>query len=179
MDLLIMEMLLEKIIITLLQPSLQWQYRLSFQKEKESKIVEEENNKAKEEGLHEPVSLHPFIDVNTCIGTGACVAACPEKDIIGIRNGKATVINASQCIGHGACFHACPTEAITLRIGTEKRGVELPHVNRNFETNVPGIFIAGELGGMGLIRNAVEQGRQAVENIASVKGNHTQHMILL
>ena len=70
-----------------------------------------------------------------------------------------------QCIGHGACFHACPTEAISLRIGTEKRGVELPHVNQNFETNVPGIFIAGELGGMGLIKNAVEQGRQAVENI--------------
>ncbi len=103
--------------------------------------------------------------MNTCIGTGACVAACPEKDILGIRKGKATIINASRCIGHGACFHACPTEAISLRIGTEKRGVDLPHVNQNFETNVPGIFIAGELGGMGLIKNAVEQGRQAVENI--------------
>ncbi|MCK7519123.1 MAG: 4Fe-4S dicluster domain-containing protein [Ignavibacteriales bacterium] len=109
--------------------------------------------------------LHPVVDVNRCIQTGACVAACPEHDIIGIRNGKATIINASQCIGHGACFHACPTEAISFRIGTEKSGVELPHVNQNFETNVPGIYIAGELGGMGLIKNAVEQGRQAVENI--------------
>ena len=41
----------------------------------------------------------------------------------------------------------------------------MPHVNQYFETNVPGMFIAGELGGMGLIKNAVEQGRQAVENI--------------
>jgi thioredoxin reductase/Pyruvate/2-oxoacid:ferredoxin oxidoreductase delta subunit len=135
-------------------------------KRRESGIVEEKIRKAKEDGLHEPVSLHPVVDINSCIGTGACVAACPEKDILGIRNGKATIINASKCIGHGACFHACPTEAISLRMGTEKRGVELPHVNQNFETNVPGIFIAGELGGMGLIKNAVEQGRQAVENIS-------------
>jgi thioredoxin reductase/NAD-dependent dihydropyrimidine dehydrogenase PreA subunit len=134
-------------------------------KSKESRIVEEKIKRAKEDGLHEPVSLHPVVDVNSCIQTGACIAACPEHDILGIRNGKATIINASQCIGHGACFHACPTEAISLRIGTEKRGVELPHVSQNFETNVPGIFIAGELGGMGLIKNAVEQGKQAVDNI--------------
>lgn len=140
---------------------------------RESKRVEEKIVKAKLEGLYEPVSLHPVVDEGSCIRTGACIAACPEKDILGIRNGKATTINASRCIGHGACFHACPTQAITLCIGTEKRGVELPHVNQNFETNVPGIFIAGELGGMGLIKNAVEQGKQAVENIIkSLKKNH-------
>ncbi len=135
---------------------------------KESKIVEDKIEKAKQQGLHEPVSLHPVIDVNSCIKTGACIVACPEKDILGIQNGKATTINASHCIGHGACFHACPTQAISLCIGTEKRGVELPHVNHNFETNIPGIFIAGELGGMGLIKNAVEQGKQAVDNIVHV-----------
>ncbi|MDZ4707142.1 MAG: NAD(P)-binding domain-containing protein [Saprospiraceae bacterium] len=122
-------------------------------------------NKAKEEGLHEPVSLHPVINPDTCIQSGACVTACPEEDIIGVKDGVATIINASQCIGHGACFHACPVQAISLVIGTEKRGVELPHVNQNFETNVAGIYIAGELGGMGLIKNSVEQGKQAVENI--------------
>jgi len=121
---------------------------------------------AKEEGLFEPVSLHPRIDVNTCIKSGACVEACPEKDILGIMNGAGTLINASNCVGHGACFHACPVEAISLVIGTEKRGVELPHVNENYESNVEGIYIAGELGGMGLIKNCVEQGQMAVENIA-------------
>ncbi|MBK8371278.1 MAG: NAD(P)-binding domain-containing protein [Saprospiraceae bacterium] len=129
--------------------------------------------KAKEEGAYEPVSLYPYIDEDNCIKSGACVIACPEKEIIGIRNGRATLINASRCIGHGACFHACPVEAIALKIGTEKRGVDLPHVSQNFETNVKGIFIAGELGGMGLIKNSVEQGKQAVENIfASVEKNH-------
>ena len=140
---------------------------------RQSKQVEEKIVKAKLEGLYEPVSLHPVVDPNNCIGTGACISACPEKDILGIRNGKATTINASHCIGHGACFHACPTQAITLCIGTEKRGVDLPHINYNFETNIPGIYIAGELGGMGLIKNAVEQGRQAVENI--VKAGRKQH----
>ncbi|WP_346862625.1 NAD(P)-binding domain-containing protein [uncultured Draconibacterium sp.] len=140
---------------------------------KESKEVEEKIKVAKEEGLYEPVSLHPVVDVNSCIKSGACILACPEHDILGIRNGKATVINASRCVGHGACFHACPTQAISLFMGTEKRGVDLPHVSQNFETNVAGIFIAGEMGGMGLIKNAVEQGKQAVENLA--KGINTKH----
>ena len=130
-----------------------------------SKKVKAKIATAKKEGLYEPVSLHPVVDPNSCIMTGACIIACPEKDILGILEGKATTINTSQCIGHGACFHACPTQAISLNIGTEKRSVDLPHVNQNFETNVPGISIAGELGGMGLIKNAVEQGKQAVEHI--------------
>lgn len=120
---------------------------------------------AKEEGLFEPVSLYPYINLGSCIGSGACITACPEKDILGIVDGKATVINTSNCIGHGACFHACPVEAISLRIGTEKRGVDLPHVNQNYESNVRGIYIAGELGGMGLIKNSAEQGQQAVTNM--------------
>lgn len=147
---------------------------------KASKIVEQKIELAKKEGIHEPVSLHPVIDIGGCIQTGACIAACPEKDILGIKDGKATTINASHCIGHGACFHACPTEAITLCIGTEKRGVELPHINHNFETNIPGIFIAGELGGMGLIKNAVEQGKQAVDNIIkTLKKKHEAEYDLL
>lgn len=124
---------------------------------------------AKEEGLFEPVSLYPNIDLNTCIGSGACITACPEKDILGIQDGIATVINTSNCVGHGACFHACPVEAISLRIGTETRGVDLPHVSENYETNIKGIYIAGELGGMGLIKNSVEQGQMAIENMAKVK----------
>lgn len=133
---------------------------------KQSHSVQAKIEEAKFAGLYEPVSLHPVVDPKSCIQSGACIVACPEKDILGIVNGHATTINASRCIGHGACFHACPTHAITLCIGTEQRGVDLPHVDQNFETNVPGIYIAGELGGMGLIRNAVEQGRQAMENLA-------------
>lgn len=132
---------------------------------KASKLVSVKIEKAIQDGTFEPVSLHPVIDLHTCIKSGACVEACPEKDILGIVNGGAALINASQCIGHGACFHACPVDAISLVIGTEKRGIDLPHVSPDFETNVPGIYIAGELGGMGLIKNSVEQGEAAVESI--------------
>lgn len=163
-----MEILIENIIIYslvgILFVSILWFYLRRMKRQ--SQIVEAKIEIARAEGLHEPVSLHPVVDPNSCIQSGACIAACPEKDILGIRNGRATTINASRCIGHGACFHACPTQAITLCIGTEKRGVDLPHVDQTFETNVPGLFIAGEIGGMGLIRNAVEQGKQAIENLA-------------
>jgi thioredoxin reductase/NAD-dependent dihydropyrimidine dehydrogenase PreA subunit len=132
---------------------------------RESKRSGEKIVFAKEENLYEPVSIYPYIDPDRCFKSGACAMACPETDVLGIRHGRAVLINASHCIGHGACLKACPVEAISLRIGTEKRGIDLPNLNPNFETNIKGIFVAGELGGMGLIRNAVIQGKEAVDNI--------------
>jgi len=117
------------------------------------------------EGMTEPASLHPVFNPNRCIGSAACVPACPEGKIIGLIHGKAQLINPTMCIGHGACQAACPFDAITLVFGTEKRGIDIPNVHENFETNIPGLFIAGELGGMGLIRNAVTQGSQAMDHI--------------
>lgn len=120
---------------------------------------------SEEAGLTEPPSLHPVVDLAICMGSGSCARACPEK-ALGIVKGKAVLVNPSHCIGHGACAQACPAGAIKLVFGTAKRGVDIPDVNPDFETNVPGIFIAGELGGMGLIRNAIRQGTQAVRSIA-------------
>jgi thioredoxin reductase (NADPH) len=119
-------------------------------------------------GLLEPASLHPVIDPNKCVGCGSCVRACPEQPehhVLGLIDGKAQLVSPTDCIGHGACKVACPMDAISLVFGTETRGIDLPVLNSRFETNVPGIFVAGELGGMGLIRNALEQGRQAVDAI--------------
>ncbi|HLF10796.1 MAG TPA: NAD(P)-binding domain-containing protein [Gammaproteobacteria bacterium] len=129
---------------------------------------------SREAGLMDAASLHPVIDSGTCIGCGSCVAACPEMpahQVLGMVRRKAHLISPTDCIGHGACQAVCPVDAITLVFGTEKRGVDIPNVKPNFESNVPGIFIAGELGGMGLIRNAIEQGRQAMESIVANVGN--------
>jgi thioredoxin reductase (NADPH) len=119
-------------------------------------------------GMTEPASLHPVFDPKRCIGSGACVPACPEK-AIGLIKGKGHLVTPAACIGHGACMAACPHDAISLVFGTAKRGMDIPQVKPNFETNVPGIFIAGELGGMGLTRKAAEQGRQAIESIRKMK----------
>lgn len=133
-----------------------------------------------EAGLTEPASLHPVIDPNKCLGCGACTRACPEGDILGLINGKAELVEPANCIGHGACKTACPFEAITLVFGTEKRGMDIPILTPTFETNVPGMFIAGELGGMGLIRNAIEQGIQAVNGISKVtSAKHSEQYDLI
>ncbi len=141
-------------------------------KESRVKVAEQE---ALDAGLTEPASLHPVIDPSACIGCGACVTACPEGKILGLVEGKASLIEPTRCIGHGACAAACPMGAIDLVFGTEKRGIDIPQVGPDFQTNVRGIFIAGELGGMGLIRNAIEQGRQAMEQIVKAVQPGSDH----
>ena len=93
---------------------------------------------------------------------------------LGIVNGKAYLINPTVCIGHAACAAACPVEAIKLVFGSARRGIDIPYVKPSFETNVPGIYIAGELGGMGLIRKAAEQGRQAMESISKNRAHRQE-----
>ena len=99
-------------------------------------------------GRAEPASLHPIVDPGRCIGCGSCIKACPEQPehhVLGLISGRAELIGPEHCIGHGACKSACPVNAITLVFGSERRGVDIPVLSPNFETNVPGIFIAGEL----------------------------------
>ncbi len=117
-------------------------------------------------GLHEPQSLYPVVDPSLCLGCGACTRVCPEGDVLALVGGQAETVAPARCVGHGLCERACPTGAISLVFGTERRGVELPRVQGDYQTNVPGLYIVGELGGMGLVRNAFEQGRQAAEGIA-------------
>lgn len=114
-----------------------------------------------------PDTLHPKIDPNRCIGSGACVTACPEKDVIAVVGGVAVLVNPLACVGHSACVDACPVAAVSVVFGSATRGVELPKIDHNFETTRPGVYIIGELGGMGLIRNAVLQGKQAAEHVVS------------
>jgi thioredoxin reductase/NAD-dependent dihydropyrimidine dehydrogenase PreA subunit len=138
-----------------------------------------------ESGLSEPASLHPIIDRNKCIGCESCVYACPQQlghNVLGIYHGKAELLEPANCIGHGACKTVCPVGAISLVFGTKTRGVDIPQIDDNFETNMPGIYIAGELGGMGLIRNAIEQGKTAMQALAknlSKSSNNTHQVVIV
>lgn len=92
--------------------------------------------------------------------------ACPQgSDVLGLISGRGTLLDPNVCIGHGRCAAECPTGAIRLVFGTSERGVDIPHLKETFETNVPGLFITGELGGMGHIATAVRQTRGAMEHV--------------
>lgn len=110
------------------------------------------------EGQHIPPSLHPVIDPTICIGSFSCIKACPEGDIIGVVDGVATLVEAAHCIGHSRCAIECPVGAIKLVFGTNEKGVDLPETDDLFESSRAGVYIIGELGGMGLIKNALRQG---------------------
>lgn len=117
---------------------------------------------------HVARSLHPVIDPDVCIGSLSCLKACPEGDILGVVNGAAHLVHADHCIGHGRCAAECPVGAIRLVFGSAERGVDLPEVDEWFESSRPGVHVVGELGGMGLIRNAIVQGLEVAERLAAV-----------
>lgn len=108
-----------------------------------------------------PPSLYPRINADACICTGACVDACPERDVLAIIDGRPRLVRSSACVGHADCLRSCPVSAIELVLGTTDRAVEVPVVSGTFETTVPGLYVAGEITGIGLIHNALAQGRQA------------------
>ncbi len=114
-----------------------------------------------------PKAQHPHIDANYCIGCATCTSVCPEGDVLAMIGGKAVIVNGHKCIGHGLCADACPVGAITMVMASPSMGADMPHLTPEFETTVPNLFIVGELGGLALIKNAVNQGRDCVDTIAN------------
>lgn len=107
---------------------------------------------------------HAVVRADVCVGCGACVPACPEDGAIRME-GKLAVVDLARCVGHGDCAAACPVGGIAVGTGGAQR-VEVPHVGADFQSNVPGIYIVGELGGRGLIKNAVNEGCIAAQRVA-------------
>src|SRR5260370_42385 len=108
-----------------------------------------------------PKGLHPHIDTSNCIGCGGCTEVCPEGDVLAMLGGQAAIVNGHKCIGHGLCAEACPVGAISLVMASPSMGADLPYLTPDYETSVPHLFIVGELGGLALINNAVNQGHRS------------------
>lgn len=121
---------------------------------------------AKALGADRPIGQYPHIDPLRCIGCSSCIRACPEDNVIGMVMGVAHVVQAARCIGHGLCAQVCPVGAIVVGLGDLSARPDVPQLTEDLESTVPGVFIAGELGGLALIRNAVEQGVRGIEAVA-------------
>lgn len=135
---------------------------------KRRRQAEDKFKKYAKGGVLTPVTLHPHIDLINCIGCGNCVRVCPEN-VLGIIDGRAAIINGMKCVGHALCEEVCPVQAITLGFGAPKQGMEIPYYDDNYQTNVEGLYVVGELGGVGLIKNAVNQSMKAVEHLSTRK----------
>lgn len=116
-----------------------------------------------------PRSQHPHIDTTSCIGCAICTHVCPEGDVLAMIGGKAAIVNGYKCVGHSLCAEVCPVGAITMVMASASMGGDMPALTSEYETNIPNLFIVGELGGLALIKNAVNQGRDCVDTITRKK----------
>ena len=151
-----------------------WNYLRGQKKREEQARLAAEKGKLFSDG---PKSQHPHIDANYCIGCAACTMVCPEGDVLAMLGGKAVIVNGYKCIGHSLCAEVCPVGAITMVMAHPSMGADLPYLTPEFETSIKNLFIVGELGGLALIKNAVNQGRNAIDTIhkrmASFGGNRS------
>jgi thioredoxin reductase (NADPH) len=169
------------IIMGLVIAAIIFPYFIKFRKQQ--KLDLERKREAESLGLNKPRGQYPLIDATFCIGCGSCVRACPEEDVLGVVFGKAMVINGVRCVGHGYCEVVCPVGAIKVGLGNIKTRPDIPQLDEFNQTSVPGIYIAGELGGLSLIRNAIEQGQKVIEKIAKdgvrSTGNGTYDVVIV
>jgi thioredoxin reductase (NADPH) len=136
---------------------------------KGQKKTEEQARAAAEKGKlfsSGPQSQHPHIDANYCIGCAACTNVCPEGDVLAMLGGKAVIVNGYNCIGHSLCAEVCPVGAITMVMASPSMGADVPFLTPEYETSIKNLFIVGELGGLALIKNAINQGRDCIDDIA-------------
>lgn len=139
-------------------------YWRKFKRERE--LAEQRKQEARTLGIDKPRAQYPFIDASQCIGCGSCVSACPEGDVLAVVWGTATIVNGERCVGHARCEAVCPVGALKVGLGDLTTRPDIPILTEANETTVPGLFIAGELSGISLIRNAVAQGKLVIDAIS-------------
>jgi thioredoxin reductase (NADPH) len=131
-------------------------------------------------GTNKALMQHPIIDLSRCIGCGICTKVCPEGEVLGLVGGKAVLINGSKCVGHEVCMESCPVGGIEVGLGDISSREDIPQLSSELESNLKNIFLIGELGGLALIRNAVNQGSRVAKAIQSrLKGSAPSHPIVV
>jgi len=108
----------------------------------------------------------PLIDASTCLGCYACVDACPY-DVLEIHRYTAVVARPADCCGLILCEQKCPNGSLAITFAGEADAPAIAVAGTLESHQVPGLYVAGDVGGQPLIRNAVNQGAHAVRAIAA------------
>ena len=123
--------------------------------------------------LSPPVRVRlPQINTATCLGCYACVDACPF-DVLEIQRYVAVVTRPADCCGAILCQQVCPNDSLQITEGAKVEG--RPRVDEHLESkDAPGVFLAGDLTGLPLIKNAIAQGAQTITRIAKLPRGHRE-----
>jgi thioredoxin reductase (NADPH) len=107
------------------------------------------------------------INLEKCVGCASCVKACPN-DVLALepKRHKSTVVRFDDCKQCRACEQICPSGALTMApAGAPPRMIELPDLDANYQTNIPGIYLIGEAAGKSLVKNANNLGFRVVQHM--------------
>lgn len=148
-------------------------YLLKFHRSQ--RVASARKDEAKALGIDHASGQFPMVNRSLCIGCGSCVDACPEGDVLAVVWGAAEVVNGQRCVGHGYCETVCPVGALKVGLGDVRTRPDIPVLTARNETTVPGVFIAGELSGLSLIRHAIAQGKLVADEISSRLANHADN----
>jgi len=113
----------------------------------------------------------PVVDLASCLGCEACVDACPF-DALAVKRYVAVLARPDACCGAGPCQESCPNGSLTLV--TDGNAAPGPRLSEALESlDRPGVFLAGDVTGGSLVRNALRQGVRAAHaagaRVASVR----------
>lgn len=131
---------------------------------KESGEGSSDASNAESEDLAYP---HPVINPLLCIGCHACVEACPH-DVLDIVGGVAMPVALDQCMEDTSCMVECPTSPKACVVVNTRKVIpprKVPRRDQNLMTNVPGIYLIGDVSGVPLIKNAINEGARVIDYV--------------